>query len=220
MESPNRKKSVRFGNITVQEYPLMIGLNTACSFGAPIQIGWKPIRTRMFYLEDIKLKDIERESREEEQQQRRTNPKDLIIPAHHRCQMLFMAGYSLDDIVQVTLEVRAARKLREETLQNHGWDRFSKFIGRTGKLPKGLLSGASSTLRRVQTTMRTGGKISSTTANTLLKRTKSIPKGLLDTSVGRNLRTAISSPNQKSRRRSITKLTIHPKQKTHVASVA
>jgi hypothetical protein len=52
--------------------------------------------------------------------------------------MLLKSGFTLDQIVAAVLEVDHTKKLRIETLQRHGWERFME---RTSRLPKGILNG-------------------------------------------------------------------------------
>jgi hypothetical protein len=168
MSSPN-KKQVTFGMLTIQEYPIEMGDNPACSIGAPIQIGWKPQSTSTRNLDFYEYL---------RQPERRQSRKELMIPAHIRSHILFGAGYSAEEIVSTSLEMERIKKLRIETLQNQGWDRLTMIMIRTGKLPAGIVNGV---------VEKTGGSF---------KRAQSVPRDILE-STGRALRNIVQ-PKQKT----------------------
>ena len=121
------EKTVCFGDVTIQEYPLKIGDNPACGIGAPIQLGWEPTSTTTHDL------DVYEYVRKEE---RCTCRKDLVISSDERARMLYKVGYSAEDIVRAAFEVETVKKLRMETLQNQGNDRMSMLLMlRAGKVP-------------------------------------------------------------------------------------
>jgi hypothetical protein len=163
-------KKVTFGNLTIQEFPIQLGDNPACSAGAPIEIGWKPFSK---VTRNIDLYEYMQGSR------RRRTRKDLAIPVHKRCGILLRAGYALEDIVGATLKVALAKKQRVETLQHQGWDRLTLIMIRTGQLPKGILNGA----------------LESTAGS--FNKAKSLPRGIVK-ATGRTLK-RISQPMQRTK---------------------
>lgn len=124
-----KNKKVTFGDITIQRYPIELGDNPSCSAGAPVQIGWEPQAVEQ---RNLDLYEYMRGKR------RRTG-KELEISVQRRAQLLFSAGYTLDQIADATMQVLLIKKLRTETLRNQGWDRVYGYLQATGKLPRGLL---------------------------------------------------------------------------------
>mmetsp|Transcript_13316 Transcript_13316/g.37486 ORF Transcript_13316/g.37486 Transcript_13316/m.37486 type:complete len:145 (+) Transcript_13316:240-674(+) len=115
-----RSKQVRFGDLTITEYPIILGDNPACN-GAPITIGWEPIRT---YTRNLELYEYTRTHR-------RHGRKKLVIPVQKRSQILLDAGYTEEEIIKAALKVAQIKSQREETLnesQQKGFDKFSSNI--------------------------------------------------------------------------------------------
>lgn len=130
--SSSRKK-VTFGNLTIQEYPIQLGDNPACSAGAPIEIGWVPFSrsTRNLDLYEYMMQGS----------RSRRARKDLVIPVHKRCGILLRAGYALEDIVGATLDVARAKKQRVESTAG--------CLNKAKSLPRGIVEATGRTLRRI-----------------------------------------------------------------------
>lgn len=124
-------KHVSFGTLTIREHPFELGDNPCCSCGAPLTIGWKPIRS------EVRNLDLYEYTRND----RRYGKRQLILPVRKRAQILLNAGYSIDEIANATMEVDTVKKMRADSLKTQGWDRTMMILETTGKLPKGLLSG-------------------------------------------------------------------------------
>lgn len=113
-------KQVRFGDLTIAEYPIILGDNPSCT-GAPITIGWQPMET---YTRNLELYEYTR-------MQRRYGRKKLVIPVQTRSQMLLDAGYTEEQIIKRALSVAAIKTQREESLnepQQNGFNKFSSNI--------------------------------------------------------------------------------------------
>eukprot|EP00536_Pseudo-nitzschia_multiseries_P000956 jgi/Psemu1/234153/estExt_Genewise1.C_120031 len=116
-----QSKHVRFGELTITEYPIILGDNPACA-GAPITIGWKPITS---YTCNLELYEYTR-------MKRRNSRKKLVIPVQTRSQILLDAGYTQEQIIKVALQVSRIQSQREETLNEPlakgGFDKISSNI--------------------------------------------------------------------------------------------
>lgn len=113
-------KKVSFGDVTITDYPIIMGDNPACT-GVPITIDWEPMGT---HTRNLELYEYTRK-------QRRHGRKKLIIPVHQRSTMLLNAGYTQQQIIKRALEVAEIKNKREETikahqLENRGFGKFSK----------------------------------------------------------------------------------------------
>ena len=136
------RRQVRFGEVEIWEFPIVIGDNPGCSSGAPIQIGWIPIgsmtQTVNFY-----------------EQRRGKRKRNLIIPVEKRGKILLHAGYSIYEIGNAAVHVDHIKKLRAESLQNQGWDNISVLLEMTGQLPRDLINGILETTGLIGTTFQT-----------------------------------------------------------------
>ena len=94
-----------------------------------MQIGWEP---QSVSKRDLDLYEFVRgETR---------NRKELAIPVQRRAQLLFAAGYTLEQIGDATMEVLTTKKLRRKTKMNQGWDRANLLLETTGKLPRDIVN--------------------------------------------------------------------------------
>jgi hypothetical protein len=138
-------KQVRFGEITIREYPMELGEHPCCSSGAPVQLGWEHQSVSQNDLELYEYTRLER----------RRGRRKLAIPVQRRGQLLLQAGYSVEDIGNATMDVQKIKKLRSETLKNQGWDKVNIILETTGKLPRGILKGlASLVVKPIQHTVQ------------------------------------------------------------------
>jgi hypothetical protein len=130
-----KSKRVTFGNdITIIEFPMVIGDNPGVSSGAPVQIGWVPQSTITMNL------DLHEHFREGN----RSHKKKLILKVHQRVDILLRAGYPLEAIVAAAIKTDLIRNSRVENLvdKKEGWERFSiVLLEKTGRIPKGLVNG-------------------------------------------------------------------------------
>jgi hypothetical protein len=134
--SSSNFKQVRFGDLTIREYPMVLGEHPNCSSGVPVQIGWEPqsVSTR-----NLELYEYMRG-------ERRHGKRQLCIPVQKRAQLLLRNGCSLEEIGAATLQVAETKKNRAETLRKTGWDRANIMLEKTGALPKGILNGVTAFL--------------------------------------------------------------------------
>jgi hypothetical protein len=117
---------VTFANdITIIEFPMVIGDNPSVSSGAPVQIGWVP---QTIITRNLDLYEHLR------QFSRRPRRKELILKAPQRAAILLSAGYRPEEIAAASIKADLIRKSRIESLvlKKQGWVRFST-------IPKGLV---------------------------------------------------------------------------------
>mmetsp|Transcript_4060 Transcript_4060/g.7535 ORF Transcript_4060/g.7535 Transcript_4060/m.7535 type:complete len:145 (+) Transcript_4060:185-619(+) len=128
-------KKVCFDELSIREYPFILGDNPACSCGAPVSIGWKYQES---YSRNLDLYEYTRAERKEKVQR---------LPVQRRAQILLNAGYSLDQIASATMKVDEVKKMRADSLKASGLgDRAKLLLENTGKLPKELFTGMANLL--------------------------------------------------------------------------
>ena len=145
------KKSVSFGHVSIQEYPMDLGDHPCCSAGVPVQIGWTPITSCTCSVDKYEHVRIDGRCT--------IVRKNLRIPLKKRVEILLHVGYSIHDIALATLEVESIQKLRRESLQQAqrgGRTRFQSMMETTGvsikraqSLPKDLLRTTSQRFRKI-----------------------------------------------------------------------
>jgi hypothetical protein len=127
-------KNVCFSEITIREYPYILGDNPACSCGAPLSIDWKYQES---YTRNLDLFEYTRGDREQKKK----------IPVQKRAQILLSMGYSLDEIAAATMMVDEIKKARTDSLKRTGLgDRTKLLLETTGKLPKDIFTGMANLL--------------------------------------------------------------------------
>jgi hypothetical protein len=110
----SKSQRVAFANdITILEFPMMIGDNPSVSSGAPIQIGWVPQST---ITRNLDMYEHFREGS-------RLHKKKLIMKVPERLNILLRAGYTLEDIVAAGITADLIQKRRVENLlkKKQGW---------------------------------------------------------------------------------------------------
>ena len=91
--------------------------------------------------------------------ERKRKRKELILNVTERASILMVAGHSINEIVNATMQVEEIQKQRRETLQkeannnNGGWERLAQILEQTGRLPKEILNTTGDILTS------TGGKL-------------------------------------------------------------
>jgi hypothetical protein len=118
-------KEVTFGDITVREYPIILGDHPSCT-GVPITIGWDYGDTET--TRNFELYEYHKSQRGVSSSK---SKKRLFIPVQKRSQMLLEAGYTQEQIITRALEVAEIKRLRAETAmkaqnEQQGFGRISK----------------------------------------------------------------------------------------------
>jgi hypothetical protein len=123
--SAKSQRRVAFANdITIIEFPMVIGDNPSVNCGAPVQIGWVPQATITRNL------DMYEHFREEN---RRCN-RDLILEVPQRLNILLRAGYPLEDIVAAAMAADVIQNSRIKNVKKQSWKRFNGIITKTGDI--------------------------------------------------------------------------------------
>lgn len=116
------KKRVSFSDLTVTEYPIILGENPACQ-GCPITIDWKPMGR---YTCDLEMYEQFRQMGRSQQrsdnallnpQSAKASRRKMVLSVRTRTQMLLDAGYTPEQIIKRTLEVAEVRDQREESIR-------------------------------------------------------------------------------------------------------
>ena len=113
------KRGVSFGNLTVTEYPIILGENPACT-GCPITIDWKPMRRYSCNLDVYEQhRRYTRRSQETANAiwSQKESRRRLVLPVRKRTQMLLDAGYTPEQIIKRTLQAAEIRDQREESIR-------------------------------------------------------------------------------------------------------
>ena len=114
------KKSVDFHHsVRVIEFPMILGDNPSCSSsGPPVCIDWEPQSERTFNFDLYEHLRCDR---------RRKRP---YLKSDQRMKLVLAAGHSKGEINASILAVVLAQKLRAESLEDTGWDRFKKLFSK------------------------------------------------------------------------------------------
>mmetsp|Transcript_12998 Transcript_12998/g.32810 ORF Transcript_12998/g.32810 Transcript_12998/m.32810 type:complete len:291 (+) Transcript_12998:50-922(+) len=104
--APAPTKGVRFGQVTIREYPIRPGVNPGGSKGCPLTLEWTPVST------DVLDLDVFESFREEHRR-----PQDqLKLVSAHREQILKKLGFSRKAILEGTRSANLARRGRYTTI--------------------------------------------------------------------------------------------------------
>eukprot|EP00934_Nitzschia_sp_Nitz4_P006731 Nitzschia sp. Nitz4//scaffold39_size137210//88015//89107//NITZ4_003210-RA/size137210-processed-gene-0.95-mRNA-1//1//CDS//3329550416//6721//frame0 len=177
-------KKVFFDEIIIKEYPIILGDNPAVSGGAPISIGWKPLKESVVDVDFYEYcRCPERKSR-----------KKLILSVRRRAGFLLGSGYSLEEIAQATMEVEKTKELRAASLKSDGWSNpweiLSGAVETTGTALKradvlgvGAVVGAG--VQGMNTVVGVGADVTMQTGKLLVSGAKSSTRAV--TGAGKNL---------------------------------
>ena len=118
-------KKVNFSDLTVIEYPIILGDNPACTDGCPITIDWIPIGG---YKHSLDLYEYTN---------KKTSKSKIYIPVQQRTQILLEAGFAPEEIVQQIIEVTEIRCQRQESIRQYS--SHDKHFTTFGKLSKNFM---------------------------------------------------------------------------------
>lgn len=103
------KKSVRFSNVVVREYPMILGDNPSVSHGPPVTISWKHSAEHLLELENhISMTPFPRRS-----------VGQMAMPSFYRKDLLVEAGCSDVDMREATKQARLIKAQRIATVKYH-----------------------------------------------------------------------------------------------------
>jgi hypothetical protein len=113
-------KKVRFGELVITEFPIILGDNPAVTSGAPVTIDWTPQG-------EVSYKINVYESVRGTRRRRRK----LLITVSNRAILLLAAGYSIDEIADASINAQQIKYGRQESMQNQSWDRLNMMMETT-----------------------------------------------------------------------------------------
>lgn len=128
--SCTNEKALRFGNVSIREYPVIVGDNPGGISGPPLSIGWE-------YYDEMTVDLISYE----EQRPPRRQGREMLVPVDVRFQRLRTAGYSRSEIVALTKPVNVARTQRRRTLDTLHLQPIQMFNERFAKKTMSLITG-------------------------------------------------------------------------------
>jgi len=106
-------KKVIFDEVTVREYPQILGDNPAVTIGAPVSIGWK---YQNEYTTKVNFFEYTRSHI------RRTSKRKLVISSKKRVKYLLSIGYTLEDIGDAITKANEVKSQRTDSLKASGWN--------------------------------------------------------------------------------------------------
>ena len=113
-------KKVRFGELVITEFPIILGDNPAVTSGAPVTIDWTSQG-------EVSYKINVYESVRGTRRRRRK----LLITVSNRAILLLAAGYSIDEIADASINAQQIKYGRQESMQNQSWDRLNMMMETT-----------------------------------------------------------------------------------------
>mmetsp|Transcript_149204 Transcript_149204/g.212073 ORF Transcript_149204/g.212073 Transcript_149204/m.212073 type:complete len:146 (+) Transcript_149204:67-504(+) len=127
-------KCVTFGDVTIREFPIILGVNPAVNGGAPVEIGWELLETTK---REVELYDFLRKD------QRKTSRKSMVMSVPQRAQILMGAGYSIDEIAETVILMEEIQKQRAESIKSSGGlnEKMMEILETTGRLPFNMVRG-------------------------------------------------------------------------------
>jgi hypothetical protein len=100
------KKGVRFSEVEVQSYGIMLGDNPAVSSGPPITIEWKPFDCCVLSVEDFECnKPV----------QARRGP-DMLVPRYLREEWIRNSGFARSEMVKTQKQIRSIQRSRQAAI--------------------------------------------------------------------------------------------------------
>jgi hypothetical protein len=115
--SVTHPKKVLFDQITVLEFPIILGDNPTPINGIPITIGWKPQKMMMLDIHAFERYRPARRTKEE-----------LLLSPLRRVQMVLLGGWFPSDIRKTRLEVIDIQFNRAMSSQKSGWERLKEMM--------------------------------------------------------------------------------------------
>lgn len=126
-------KAVSFGgDVTILQFPIVLGNNPAVSSGCPIELGWDRLKKET---QDFELFEYMRQS------ERKSDRRRLVIPVSDRAKLLMKNGYTIEDIAGAVMLVEELQRQRAESCKETAGEAFMGLVGKTGKLPMNMVRG-------------------------------------------------------------------------------
>jgi hypothetical protein len=130
------KKMLRFGNLVITEFPIILGDNPAVTSGAPVTMDWTPQGESSYSINAY-----------EQCRPRRRRRRRLLISVSNRAILLLAAGYSIDDIADASTNAQQIKFGRQQTRENHSWDRVNLMMEHTNDALSGIVQNTGKKLK-------------------------------------------------------------------------
>lgn len=95
---------VRFEQIEIRNYDMILGDNPSCSYGPPVTLDWDYSKNKPMSLDEY-----------EKRRGQRRKTYQMQIPAVHRRRILEQSGYTPDEIEYMCKEMNTIKSQRERT---------------------------------------------------------------------------------------------------------
>ena len=148
--TPSSSESIRrvsFGDLEIHEFGTEMG-GSVPSEGCPIALNWTRVAYHIcsidyYEAEKTKLHGVS-SSRPSDNIKQSSFPRKKnevpVISAHRRAKMLHACGYSLEEIIDVAIEMDDVRRQRRDSLENKRLDGFHYALEVSGRTLKRVVS--------------------------------------------------------------------------------
>jgi hypothetical protein len=152
-----RGRTVKFGTMTVHEFPQVLGDNPACSAGAPLTLDWKPVSQTAMLIDYYEFT-----------RNPRRNRRGLMENKVVRHNYLLSIGVTMKEIADVLVVIESTKKDRAASLKKQTWTECFKVIqsaaSNTITYPSKMLSSSSPAAAKATAKTTTSNKISARSA--------------------------------------------------------
>jgi hypothetical protein len=131
-------KKVRFGELVITEFPIILGDNPAVTSGAPVTIDWTP-QGEVSYTINVY----------ESVRGTRRRRRKLLITVSNRAILLLAAGYSIDEIADASINAQQIKYGRQESMQNQSWDRLNMMMETTNSTLGSLMENTGKKIKAI-----------------------------------------------------------------------
>ncbi|KAG7355100.1 hypothetical protein IV203_004456 [Nitzschia inconspicua] len=111
------KKNVSFHRIEIAEHEYELGDNPSVNGGCPIQIGWEPLQTIAFDVDEY-------EGLRTKNNRQQRNREQMRLPAHVRDHLAKQAGASRSEMLEATQQAQLISKSRYRSIKAQPWDKL------------------------------------------------------------------------------------------------
>jgi len=111
--SSTSSSTISFGEVSIREYPIIMGVNPSCSLGAPVCLDWQYEE-----LSPVSVDEFEASKTDgvppagSGQRRKRSKPKQFYLSCYKRKDILGAAGYDQDDLEATERTVKKDRLKR------------------------------------------------------------------------------------------------------------
>eukprot|EP00529_Nitzschia_sp_RCC80_P027296 CAMPEP_0113477308 /NCGR_PEP_ID=MMETSP0014_2-20120614/20138_1 /TAXON_ID=2857 /ORGANISM="Nitzschia sp." /LENGTH=249 /DNA_ID=CAMNT_0000370393 /DNA_START=248 /DNA_END=997 /DNA_ORIENTATION=+ /assembly_acc=CAM_ASM_000159 len=111
--SSTSSSTISFGEVSIREYPIILGVNPSCSLGAPVCLDWQYEELSPLSVDEFEASKTDEVPRAGSGQRRkRSKPKQFYLSCYKRKDILGAAGYDQDDLEATERTVKKDRLKR------------------------------------------------------------------------------------------------------------